>query len=88
MGTFFAAGHFQAEIDLWRGATMKVARVNSLDSQKTGGKSPKRVDDPNAQIATKLRTFYHSVQDETLPQRFLDLLEKLDAVENSVQRAE
>lgn len=67
---------------------MKVARVNSLDSQKTGRKSPKRADDPNAQIATKLRAFYHSVQDETLPQRFLDLLEKLDAVENSVQRAE
>ncbi|UDF31677.1 UNVERIFIED_ORG: hypothetical protein LHK14_13085 [Roseateles sp. XES5] len=46
------------------------------------------MNDPNAQIAMKLRTFYHSVQDEALPQRFLDLLEKLDAVESSVQRAE
>jgi len=59
-----------------------------MEKQSTGRKSPKRADDPNAQIAMKLRAFYHSVQDEALPQRFLDLLEKLDAVENSIQRAE
>ena len=59
-----------------------------MEKQNTGKKSPKRADDPNAQIAMKLRAFYHSVQDEALPQRFLDLLEKLDAVEGSVQRAE
>ena len=62
--------------------------MNNLNSEKSGRSSPKRADDPNAQIATKLRAFYHSVQDEALPQRFLDLLEKLDAVENSIQRAE
>jgi hypothetical protein len=62
--------------------------VNNLNSEKSGRNSPKRADDPNAQIATKLRAFYHSVQDEALPQRFLDLLEKLDAVENRIQRAE
>ena len=50
-------------------------------------KPPKGPDDPNAQIAMKLRAFYHSVQDEALPQRFLDLLEKLDAVESGAQRA-
>lgn len=38
-------------------------------------------DNPNAQIATKLRAFYLSVQEEAIPERFLDLLEKLDAVE-------
>ena len=59
-----------------------------MEKQNTGRNSPKRADDPNAQIAMKLRAFYHSVQDEALPQRFLDLLEKLDAVEGSVQRAE
>jgi hypothetical protein len=62
--------------------------VNSLEKKTHGRKSPAKAQDPNAQIATKLRAFYHSVQDEALPQRFLDLLEKLDAVENSVQRAE
>ena len=51
-------------------------------------KPPTKSDDPNTQIAMKLRAFYHSVQDEALPQKFLDLLEKLDAVESgSVQRA-
>ena len=59
-----------------------------MNKQNTGSQTPPKVNDPNAQIAMKLRTFYHSVQDEALPQRFLDLLEKLDAVENSVQRAE
>ncbi len=59
-----------------------------MEKQNNGRNSPKRADDPNAQIAMKLRAFYHSVQDEALPQRFLDLLEKLDAVENSIQRAE
>lgn len=42
---------------------------------------PVRADNPNAQIATKLRALYHSVQEEGIPDRFLDLLEKLDAVE-------
>lgn len=66
----------------------KVARVNSVNKKVTGRRFPPTSDDPNAQIATKLRVFYHSVQEEVLPQRFLDLLEKLDAVEHSVQRAE
>jgi Anti-sigma factor NepR len=58
-------------------------------NRKTNAKKPpKRPDDPNAQIALKLRAFYHSVQDEALPQKFLDLLEKLDAVESGVQRAD
>jgi len=62
--------------------------VNSVEKQTRAGTSSRKPDDPNGQIAMKLRAFYHSVQDEALPQRFLDLLEKLDAVENSVQRAE
>lgn len=66
---------------------MRVAEVNSVNKKRSGGGSP-ATDDPNAQIATKLRAFYHSVQDEALPQRFLDLLEKLDAVESRVQSAE
>ena len=62
--------------------------MNSVSTINSTSKPPKKSDDPNAQIAMKLRAFYHSVQDEALPQRFLDLLEKLDAVENSIQRAE
>jgi hypothetical protein len=62
--------------------------VNSVEKKAGGRKSSTKAGDPNAQIAMKLRAFYHSVQDEALPQKFLDLLEKLDAVENSAQRAE
>lgn len=40
-----------------------------------------RSDHPHAQIATKLRALYVSVQEEAIPDRFLDLLEQLDAVE-------
>ncbi|WP_307233483.1 NepR family anti-sigma factor [Pararhizobium capsulatum] len=40
-----------------------------------------RAEDPNAQIAAKLRALYISVQEEAIPDKFLDLLEKLDAVE-------
>ena len=38
-------------------------------------------DDPNAQIAAKLKALYLSVQEEGIPSRFLDLLERLEAVE-------
>jgi hypothetical protein len=62
--------------------------VNSLEKKKETRQPPAKVNGANAQIAVKLRAFYHSVQEETLPQKFLDLLEKLDAVENSAQRVE
>lgn len=71
---------------------MRVADVKS-DNKPGGMNFPEkpvlaRPGNPNAQIASKLRTFYQSVQDEALPQRFLDLLEKLDAAESGAQRVE
>ncbi len=39
------------------------------------------LDDPNHAISKKLQALYSSVQDEGIPDRFLDLLEKLDAAE-------
>ncbi|WP_208179068.1 anti-sigma factor RsiA1 [Sinorhizobium medicae] len=44
------------------------------------GKNPS-FDDPNAQIAVKLKALFQSVQEEAIPARFLDLLEKLEAAE-------
>jgi hypothetical protein len=44
----------------------------------------RRVDDglgPNTDIGMKLRALYSAVQDETIPDRFLELLEKLDQIE-------
>lgn len=37
--------------------------------------------DPNNQIGSRLRSLYAAAQDEAIPNRFLDLLEKLDQVE-------
>ncbi len=37
--------------------------------------------DPTNQIGVKLRSLYAAVQDEAIPDRFLDLLEKLDQAE-------
>ncbi|GAA0608990.1 NepR family anti-sigma factor [Paenochrobactrum glaciei] len=40
---------------------------------------------PNCEVGTKLRALYASIQDEAIPDRFLDLLEKLDAAEHKQQ---
>ncbi|MGI0524857.1 hypothetical protein ABY43_11700 [Rhizobium giardinii] len=37
--------------------------------------------DPNNQIASKLRALYSAVEQEPIPDMFLDLLEKLDQAE-------
>jgi len=37
--------------------------------------------DPNNQIGVRLRSLYAAVQEEAIPDRFLDLLEKLDRAE-------
>lgn len=40
---------------------------------------------PNGSISRKLRDFYDAVQEEAIPDRFLDLLEKLDQAERNAQ---
>ncbi|PLX38705.1 MAG: hypothetical protein C0606_05985 [Hyphomicrobiales bacterium] len=40
-------------------------------------------DDPNSQISMRLRELYSSVEAEGIPDRFLDLLEKLDEAEKA-----
>ncbi|CAM1626831.1 hypothetical protein H3S89_00015 [Bartonella sp. B10834G6] len=39
----------------------------------------------NSEIAIKLRQFYTAIQDEEIPEKFLDLLEKLDKAEQENQ---
>ncbi|MFJ6323986.1 MULTISPECIES: NepR family anti-sigma factor [unclassified Rhizobium] len=55
---------------------------NSEDADKTVS-DLRAVDilDPNNQIGNRLRSFYSAMQDEAIPDRFLDLLEKLDQAE-------
>ena len=43
---------------------------------------PTRIDDPNNQIGIKLRSLYDALEEEAIPPRFLDLLEKLDEAES------
>lgn len=43
---------------------------------------------PNASISRKLREFYDSVQEEGIPDRFLDLLERLDQAEKNAKAVE
>ena len=50
---------------------------------------PRRSEDglgSNSDIGAKLRAFYGAVQDQPIPDKFLDLLEKLDQVEQSAKR--
>ncbi|MBB4102169.1 NepR family anti-sigma factor [Allorhizobium borbori] len=44
--------------------------------------------DPNASISRKLRDYYGALQEEAIPDRFLDLLERLDAAERKAQPTE
>lgn len=47
---------------------------------------PRKSDDglgPSSDIGAKLRALYSSIQDEGIPNRFLDLLDKLDEAERA-----
>ncbi|WP_162252623.1 MULTISPECIES: NepR family anti-sigma factor [Rhizobium/Agrobacterium group] len=46
-----------------------------------GRKAAVGATDPNGQIASKLKALYSSVEQEPIPDTFLDLLEKLDQAE-------
>ncbi|TPW26689.1 NepR family anti-sigma factor [Pararhizobium mangrovi] len=41
--------------------------------------------DPNSEIGSRLKAFYSAVQEEPIPDRFLDLLQKLDESEQNSQ---
>ncbi|URK89024.1 hypothetical protein LP421_14915 [Rhizobium sp. RCAM05350] len=45
------------------------------------GRAGTRTSDPNTQIASKLKALYSAIEQEPIPDTFLDLLEKLDRAE-------
>jgi hypothetical protein len=51
------------------------------DPSDKGASSPTVPDSGRAVISRKLRELYDAVQDEGIPDKFLDLLEKLDEAE-------
>lgn len=63
---------------------MKDKSVSPIGTRKRLG----RIDDglgANSDIGAKLRALYGSVQDEGIPDTLLELLEKLDSVEQAQQ---
>jgi hypothetical protein len=57
------------------------AKMNEM-----GVPRPRRTEDglgSNSDIGAKLRAFYGAVQDQPIPDKFLDLLEKLDQAERA-----
>jgi hypothetical protein len=65
---------------------MKAPKPEEAVSRRPNGKSADILD-PNNQIGVKLRSLYAAAQDEAIPDRFLDLLEKLDQVEQRMASA-
>lgn len=65
------------------------AKVDMLmkDNQARDGKSPEFTG-AYAEIPKKLKAYYDSLQDEAIPDKFLDLLEKLDRAEQVAQKAD
>ncbi|WEX78102.1 NepR family anti-sigma factor [Sinorhizobium numidicum] len=42
--------------------------------------------DPNARIASKLKMLYQALENEPVPQQFIELLERLDQAERAQSR--
>jgi len=59
---------------------LMTTRKNEKDRQRLEMRASDILD-PNSQIGVKLRSLYAAVQEEAIPDRFLDLLEKLDQAE-------
>jgi hypothetical protein len=59
--------------------TRKKQDMTTLQAQQTKPGSMT----PNASISRKLKEFYDAVQEEGIPDRFLDLLERLEEAENA-----
>ncbi|MCB1475043.1 MAG: hypothetical protein H6883_13545 [Rhodobiaceae bacterium] len=56
------------------------------DDNKAGSSKARRApltENPNDAISRKLQALYSSLEQEAIPDRFLDLLEKLDEVEQA-----
>lgn len=59
--------------------------------QYVRGARQQRGDDglgPTSDIGIKLRALYGAVQDETIPDKFLELLERLDEIERQAAKSD
>jgi hypothetical protein len=66
------------------GSGAKRTMANIPENQRRAGMGSRAgvgSSDPNAQIASKLKALYSAIEQEPIPDTFLDLLEKLDQAE-------
>jgi Anti-sigma factor NepR len=66
------------------GSGVKLSMVEIPENQRRAdmaGRAGARISDPNTQIASKLKALYSAIEQEPIPDTFLDLLEKLDRAE-------
>jgi anti-sigma factor NepR-like protein len=59
------------------------AKKNSIDAPEKVRVRRRDIKNAETEIGLKLRALYASVQEEQIPARFLDLLEKLDEAERN-----
>lgn len=59
--------------------------MSSMSRGDSGKRNPNSAGDPNSRISRKLREFYDGIREERIPDRFLDLLEKLDQAEQEAK---
>lgn len=59
-----------------------------MKNNHTRGKPSAEFAGAYAEIPKRLREYYDSIQEEAIPDRFLDLLEKLDMAERAAQRSD
>jgi hypothetical protein len=71
--------------DVTKGIPEIMSMFQSDQDPSDKGASPTVPDSGRAVISRKLRELYDAVQDEGIPDKFLDLLEKLDEAENKAK---
>ena len=59
-----------------------------MKDNQTRGRTKPELTGAYAEIPKKLKAYYDSLQDEAIPDRFLDLLEKLDEAEKAALKVD
>lgn len=59
-----------------------------MKDNQTRGRTKPALTGAYAEIPKKLKAYYDSLQDEAIPDRFLDLLEKLDQAEKAASKVD
>lgn len=73
--------HAWNEQDMTQKKNLHANGAGTQFGRQANRRSQKDILGPNCEVGLKLKALYSSIQDETIPDRFLDLLEKLDQVE-------